>query len=626
MIPARMKTYLQERVSENAWKKRLERVGSLCFLEFDSTDVEQLARLDITVDTLGPYRVVCMWNETSPLEIGGYLVIDNLAMGKIALGGIRMLPDVTPAAIHNLARGMTLKNAAAHLPFGGGKSGIVAEHGLSAEQHHDVLRGWAHLLFRYREMYLPGPDVGTNDTDMKTIATENGLDLALSKPVDMGGNRIDQLGAAAGGTVIALQALLDEMPRLRVLPQFTNLVIPEHPTVLIQGFGAVGAHAARILRERLPQAKVIGISDAEGTLYDEAGLPVEELFALWQKDGVVTRTFFLSRDAAGNASTLKYSTQPNDLLRESAFCLIPAAPVANYLDVDPASKPSISVDQMGRWVVIVEGANTYSPDPARKTARARMEQAVYRQRGVLIATDYLVNAGGVIFAAQEKILKTPADLRVPNDTLGNRIGVNGWLITHAAAFADLANHRRAAAEKHRDEAIHRNMRELVDLLIADPYCLPCQAAEQIAVRRIASKESGRTAGDIMEDIPTMPATCTLQEAAAKLVASNSPILALTNNDELAGVATLWDLTRAIAQGVANTTSISTVMTSDVVTCRPDTSILEIVHSLESHKIYAVPVVQNGAVLGMVSTDLLARKSLLRLIQSQGEPTLTKAPQ
>jgi glutamate dehydrogenase (NAD(P)+) len=254
-----------------------------------------------------------------------------------------------------------------------------------------------------------------------------------------------------------------------------------------------------------------------------------------------------------------------------------------------------------------------------------MEQAVYRQRGVLIATDYLVNAGGVIFAAQEKILKTPSDLRVPNDTLGNRIGVNGWLITHAAAFADLASHRRAAAEKHRDEAIHRNMRELVDLLIADPYCLPCQAAEQIAVRRIASKESGRTAADILEDIPTLPATCTLQEAAAKLVSSNSPILALTTNDELAGVATLWDLTRAIAQGVANTTSISTVMTSDVVTCAPDTSILEIVHSLESHKIYAVPVVQNGAVLGMVSTDLLARKSLLRLIQSQGEPTLTKAP-
>ena len=40
-------------------------------------------------------------------------------MGKPSLGGIHMLPDVDPVAIHNLARGMTLKNAAAHLPFGG---------------------------------------------------------------------------------------------------------------------------------------------------------------------------------------------------------------------------------------------------------------------------------------------------------------------------------------------------------------------------------------------------------------------------------------------------------------------------------------------------------------------------
>ncbi|MEI6291720.1 MAG: Glu/Leu/Phe/Val dehydrogenase dimerization domain-containing protein, partial [Chloroflexota bacterium] len=249
MIPTRMNTYLRERLPESTWNKRMLQVGSLCFIEFDSTDVEQLASLNITVDALGPYRVVCMWHDTSPLEIGGYLVVDNLAMGKPSMGGIRMLPDVTPSAIHNLARGMTLKNAAAHLPFGGGKSGIVAKQGLTSEEHNEVLRTWAHLLFRYRDIYLPGPDVGTNDTDMKTIAIENGLDHALSKPVEMGGNRIDQLGAAAGGTVIALQALLEEMPRLKVLPQFAGLVIPEKPTVLIQGFGAVGAHAARILQE-----------------------------------------------------------------------------------------------------------------------------------------------------------------------------------------------------------------------------------------------------------------------------------------------------------------------------------------------------------------------------------------
>jgi glutamate dehydrogenase (NAD(P)+) len=203
-----------------------------------------------------------MWDEVSPHQIGGYLVIDNLAMGQPSMGGIRMLPDVTPSAIHNLARGMTLKNAAADLPYGGGKSGIVAEYGLSADEHTAVVNGFAHLLYRYRDIYLPGPDVGTNDADMKTIAVESGLDSAVSKPLEMGGNRIDELGAAAGGVIIALDELLQEMPRLRSLPQFENLEVPSpgNLSVLIQGCGAVGAHAARFLCDWLPGAQVTGIS------------------------------------------------------------------------------------------------------------------------------------------------------------------------------------------------------------------------------------------------------------------------------------------------------------------------------------------------------------------------------
>jgi glutamate dehydrogenase (NAD(P)+) len=93
---------------------------------------------------------------------------------------------------------------------------------------------------------------------------------------------------------------------------------------------------------------------------------------------------------------VKFSNSPDDLLRESAFCLIPAAPIANYLDLDPSSHPAMTVAQMGHWSVIVEGANPYSPDPERRAARARLERVVYRQQGVLIATDYLVNSGGVI--------------------------------------------------------------------------------------------------------------------------------------------------------------------------------------------------------------------------------------
>ena len=80
--------------------------------------------------------------------------------------------------------------------------------------------------------------------------------------------------------------------------------------------------------------------------------------------------------------------------------------MANYLDVEAASNPCMTVDRMGDWTLIVEGANTYSPAPERKAARRRMERTVYWQKGVLIATDFLVNSGGVIFAAQEQLIQT----------------------------------------------------------------------------------------------------------------------------------------------------------------------------------------------------------------------------
>jgi glutamate dehydrogenase (NAD(P)+) len=619
-----MLAYLRERLPTRTWETRLVRQDGRCFMEFEATDIDRLARLGIEADQLGPQLVVCMWDEGSPLEVGGYLVVDNLAMGRPALGGIRLLPDVTPAAIHNLARGMTLKNAAANLPYGGGKAGIVSEHDLASPQHTEVVRGFARLLWRYRDLYLPGPDVGTNDADMKTIAIESGLDSAVSKPADMGGNRIDQLGAAAGGIIIALCALLEEMPRLRVLPQFTNLRVPSPAavTVLIQGFGAVGAHAARMVCERVPGAKVIGISDAVGYLYNAAGLPVPELCRMWQEHGLVTRPFFLAQlpiqpPQSHNGASTKYATQPNDLLREDAFCLIPAAPIANYLDTDPTSGPAVTVDRMGRWTLSIEGANTYSPDPVRKAARARMERTVYRQRGVLIATDYLVNSGGVIFAAQEQLIKTPQHLHVPDGRLGDRAAVDDWLAEHAEAFAALAEQRRQAAETYREAVIHHNMGELVDLLISDADMLPCEAAERISVRRIIARERGRTAADLMEPMLTIILPASIRDAAARLVEVGQVILAVvTRPGELAGVVTRWDITRAIAQGLPDMQSLEQIMTREVIAAAPDDSILTMVRKLEHHDISAMPVVERGAVLGMISADLLARRSLLRLLQLQ----------
>jgi glutamate dehydrogenase (NAD(P)+) len=621
MIPKTMDSFLKENLPEQTIESRLISQEGARFLEFGPLDVDRLARLGIQVDSLGPRLVVCLWDEASPLEIGGYLVVDNLAMGRPSMGGIRMLPDVTPVVIHNLARGMTLKNAAADLPYGGGKAGLVADHDLPPDVHREVVRGFARLLSRYQDIYLPGPDVGTNDDDMGTIASESGLDCAVSKPVGMGGNRIDQLGAAAGGVIIALDELLKEMPRLSRLPQCANLPIPpmDQVTVLIQGFGAVGAHAARFLCEWLPGARVVGISDETGYLYCPAGLPVEELFRLWQARGPVAREYYLQQLASAGRGqpAVKYSNDPNDLLRESAFCLIPAAPIANYLDLDEATRPAMTVDRMGRWSVIVEGANTYSPDPERRAARARLERVVYWQRGVLIAADYLVNSGGVIFAAQEQLIKTPAHLRIPPDMLGKREAVEGWLQEHAAELGELAGRRRAAAEVHRNEVIRRNIRELLDLLIADPDLLPCEAAERLSVRRIAARESDRTAADIMEPIPTILFDSTVRQAAQVLVQAGGPILAIVSSGgELLGVVTEWDITRATALGSPDDLPLEQVMTRQVISASPDDGLLEVIRRLEYHEISAMPVVADQAVLGMVSSDLLARRSLFRLLQSQ----------
>ncbi len=611
---------MQDALSDTIIENRLVRENSHCYLEFGPSDRQLLAQLGITIDKLGPRMVVCMWDEASSLEIGGYLVVDNLYMGNLSMGGIRALPDITPVDIQNLARGMTLKNGAADLPYGGGKSGIVTSGGLSTADRQGVIAGFARLLRRYRGVYVPGPDVGTNDRDMKTIAMVNGLDYTVSKPADMGGNRIDELGGAAGGVVIALQTLLAVLPRLRVLPQFAHMVIPdtEALTVIIQGFGAVGAHAARIMTESLPAVRIVGISDLDGYLFDENGLPVKRMFDLWQQQGLVTNVYFCNHIAGkGHACSTKFSTNANNLLRESAFCLIPATAVFNYLGVLPTEEATMNVAHMGKWSVIVEGANTYSPDPNRKAARIQMEQIVYRQKGVMIANDYLVNSGGVIFAAQEHLVKTPAHLQIPLSILGDREAVERHLAAHTDAFATLSAQRLETGMQAREKVIRRNMVELVDLLSADADLLPCTAAERISVQRLTARENRRTAADIMIPIRTVHETASLQAAAAQIVEGQRNMIGVVSDDgTLVGVVTAWDVTRAAAEGTCNTVALSGAMTRDVVTAAPEDNIIKVVRRLEQKRISAMPVVVEGKVLGMVNSDLLTHRTLLQMLQSQ----------
>ncbi|HBC55780.1 MAG TPA: Glu/Leu/Phe/Val dehydrogenase, partial [Gammaproteobacteria bacterium] len=70
-------------------------------------------------DELGPNKIIHVYEPE--LALKGVLVVDNTATGP-AIGGLRMAADATTDECFRLARAMTLKNAAAGLPHGGGKS------------------------------------------------------------------------------------------------------------------------------------------------------------------------------------------------------------------------------------------------------------------------------------------------------------------------------------------------------------------------------------------------------------------------------------------------------------------------------------------------------------------------
>jgi glutamate dehydrogenase (NAD(P)+) len=375
-------------------------------------------------------------------------------------------------------------------------------------------------------------------------------------------------------------------------------------------------HAGRILKERVPEAKVTGISDLEGYLYNESGLPIDNLFSLWQENHLVTNIYFQKTiTLEGYKHPTKFSTNCNNLLLENAFCLIPAAPIFNYLGVRPSESPSMTVDRMGKWSLIVEGANTYSPDPNRKAARTRMEQITYREKGVMIASDYLVNSGGVIFAAQEHIIKSPDHLQIPEKMLGNSKAVENWLRDHSKEFSDLSKQRLRAGEVYREDVIHHNMIELVDLLASNPDMLPSSAAERISLQRLTIKESERTAKEIMISIPTIDVDQSLQESAALMIEKNSGIIAILSKNKLVGVLTDWDVTAAVASDNRDVV-LEKIMTKDVITASPDFSILDIIRELEQYQISAMPVVDQGKVLGMVNSDLITQRYFLEYLQTR----------
>lgn len=108
----------------------------------------------------------------------------------------------------------------------------------------------------------------------------------------------------------------------------------------------------------------------------------------------------------------------------------------------------------------------------------------------------------------------------------------------------------------------------------------------------------------------------LTQVAALIVQGRGNIVAVLGDDErLVGVVTTWDITRAVAEGTCDG-SLEAIMTQRVVSAGPAARIPDIVRDLEQNRISAMPVVEDGRVLGMVSSDLLAQRYLPQLLRAQ----------
>jgi glutamate dehydrogenase (NAD(P)+) len=306
----------------------------------------------VPTDDLGPFKVI---HVTEPgVGLQAVLVVDNVAIGP-SVGGIRMAADVTAEECARLARAMTFKNAAAGLPHGGGKSVIVADPGIPGPEKERLIRGFARAI-RDELDYIPGPDMGTNETCMAWIRDEIGRAVGL--PASIGGIPLDDIGATGFG-----------------IAQVVDVALPhcdfelDGARMVVQGFGAVGKHAARFLGER--GARLVAASDSMGGIRNDAGLDIAALTAL--KDEGRSLGEYPDGDTIGR----------DDVIDVPCEIWIPAA------------RPDVlNKDNVGRLdaKLVPQGANIPFTEEA---------EALLAARGVLVVPDFIANAGGVICAAVE---------------------------------------------------------------------------------------------------------------------------------------------------------------------------------------------------------------------------------
>jgi glutamate dehydrogenase (NAD(P)+) len=290
----------------------------------------------------------------------GYRVQYNITLGP-AKGGIRYHPGVTLDEVTALAAWMTWKCAVAHIPFGGGKGGIICDPTRMSRRELEALtrRYVAEIIDAIGpEKDVPAPDVNTNEQIMAWVMDTYSMHVGhtetavvTGKPLELGGSLGRREATGRGVMIMARESA-----------KHVGFDI-KGATVAVQGFGNVGSTSAQLLAEL--GAKIVAVTDWKGGVHNDNGLDVAALAGYVRQHKTVAG--FAGGEALSN----------EELFKREVDILIPAA-LENQITTDNA--PQI------RARVLVEGANGPTTPDAHKHLH---------ERGVFVVPDILANSGGV---------------------------------------------------------------------------------------------------------------------------------------------------------------------------------------------------------------------------------------
>jgi glutamate dehydrogenase (NAD(P)+) len=309
-------------------------------------------------DQWGPEKVLQVYDPDTGMK--GVLVIDNTSTGP-GKGGIRFAEGTSPLDVFKLARTMTWKCAAAGLPFGGAKGGIIADP--NSVDRVAWVKSFAKMIRPYCPgQYIAATDIGTTELDMAIFAHEIGdMRACTGKPSELGGIP-HELGTTGYGVTTALETALEVLSELKAIH-----IQRDNIKVSIQGFGNVGSFTARFLDSA--GIKVVAISDVSGLVCNKDGLNIPRLMIDMKGKSILS-------DLDGYDILDK-----NQIFEFNSDIFIPAAMGNVIIDKTVTKLLNHGVK------IVIEAANL----PTSSTADEYLNK-----NGVWLIPDFLANAGGVI--------------------------------------------------------------------------------------------------------------------------------------------------------------------------------------------------------------------------------------